>query len=292
MHEHAPAKVNLFLHIENRRDDGLHDLVSLIVFTAFGDRVHLSPSTEFRLERTGPFAEQLPENPRNDLCLQAATQMVDMFGRTQKVTISLEKNIPVAAGIGGGSSDAAAVLRGLCRLWELDPNDRRVISIAAGLGADVPVCLQGRAGCVTGIGDVITPLDDDPGLHILLVNPNQAVSTAAVFGALHMGGDLTGETENSVWQPDQTAFVPSLRATRNDLTGPALGLCPAIADVLQSLEQAEGCELARMSGSGATCFAVFPDAEFCSRAASRIAEAHPDWWVCATRTQAPETSSI
>jgi len=284
LEERAPAKVNLLLHINHRRDDGLHDLESLVVFTAFGDRVRLSPSADPGLVRTGPFAGDLPDDPRDDLSLRAATRMSESFGNGQGVRISLEKNIPVAAGIGGGSSDAAAVLRGLCRLWGVDRHDPRVIEIAASLGADVPICLYGRPAFVTGVGDKLTPISHEPELHILLVNPNEALSTAAVFGALEGPGRRTEGLCGTFQSGDRSVFLQTLRTSRNDLTPPALQLCPAVGVVLGALEQARGCELARMSGSGATCFAIFPNAAMCQDAADRIFQAHPDWWVCPTRT--------
>jgi 4-diphosphocytidyl-2-C-methyl-D-erythritol kinase len=285
LHEDAPAKINLFLHIEGRRDDGLHDLASLVVFTEFGDAVRISPGRDLTLKRSGPFADLLPADPREDLCLRAAMQLADTFGQQPKVAISLEKNIPVAAGIGGGSSDAAAVLRGLCGLWGLDRDDPRVLEIAAELGADVPVCLFGRPSLIKGVGDVITPLEQAPELHILLVNPGQGLSTAAVFGALEWGSDRNEEPVAMAGSQNRAALMQMLQTCRNDLTSPALGICPLIATVLDRLAQAQGCELARMSGSGATCFAVFPDAHSCRSAVGQIAREHPEWWVQATRTR-------
>ena len=147
LHERAPAKVNLFLHVAGRRDDGFHDLESLVVFTAFGDEVSISPSSALTLERSGPFAGDLPDNPEDDLCLRAATKLAKAFGRAPTAHIVLVKNIPVASGVGGGSSDAAAVLRGLCRLWGLDVRDPRVIGIAEDLGGG-RACLSERRSCL------------------------------------------------------------------------------------------------------------------------------------------------
>ena len=282
--ERAPAKVNLLLHINHRRADGLHDLESLVVFTAFGDQVTLSPSEDLVLVRTGPFAGDLPEDPRDDLSLRAAARMSETFGNGRGVRISLEKHIPVAAGIGGGSSDAAAVLRGLCRVWNVNRDDPRVVEIATRLGADVPMCLYGRPAFVTGVGDKLTPISHEPELHILLVSPNEPLSTAAVFGALEGPGGRTEGLCETLQSGDRSVFLQTLRTSRNDLTPPALQLCPAVGVVLGALEQARGCELARMSGSGATCFAIFPNAVMCQDAADRIFQAHPDWWVCPTRT--------
>lgn len=282
--EHAPAKVNLLLHINHRRGDGLHDLESLVVFTAFGDRVKLSPSGELGLVRTGPFAGNLPDDPRDDLSLRAAARMSETFGDGRGIRILLEKNIPVAAGIGGGSSDAAAVLRGLCRAWGVDRQDPRVIEIAAGLGADVPICLHGGPAFVAGIGDKLTAISREPEFHILLVNPNVPLSTAAVFGALETPGEPASGLSDKFRSGDRSVFLQTLRAGRNDLTPPALQLCPAVGAVLDALEQARDCELARMSGSGTTCFAIFPNAVMCRDAADSLSRAHRDWWVCPTRT--------
>lgn len=286
LREPAPAKINLLLHIDGRRDDGLHNLESLVVFTAFGDVVHLSPSPTMTLARAGLFAGQLPDDPQNDLCLRAATQLADVFGIEGGVRISLEKNIPVAAGIGGGSSDAAAVLRGLCRLWNLDRADTRVRQVAEGLGADVPVCLHGGAAFVSGIGDIVTPLARDPGYHLLLVNPNKALSTAAVFGALDGGAGFVNGLAGAVLSSESGALLQTIISGRNDLSDAARRLCPVIDGVLRSVGQSADCMLARMSGSGATCFGMFPDPESCQRAGAEVSKAHPEWWVCPTRTSA------
>lgn len=284
VHELAPAKVNLFLHVDGRREDGFHELESLVVFTAFGDEVSLAPASELVLERRGVFAGDLPDNPEDDLCLRAAAQLAQAFARAPSVHISLEKNIPVAAGIGGGSSDAAAVLRGLCRLWDMDCRDPRVTRIAEGLGADVPVCLHGGAAFVSGVGEVVRPLAEDPAFHILLVNPNEALSTANVFGAFVGGVGLTEGLADSVRSEDPVAFFRTIMTSRNDLAAAAQALCPAVETVLKSLAQNTDCTLARMSGSGATCFGVFPDAESCRRAGEMVSHAHREWWVCPTRT--------
>lgn len=284
LHERAPAKVNLFLHVAGRRDDGFHDLESLVVFTAFGDEVSISPSSALTLERSGPFAGDLPDNPEDDLCLRAATKLAKAFGRAPTAHIVLVKNIPVASGVGGGSSDAAAVLRGLCRLWGLDVRDPRVIGIAEDLGADVPVCLNGAAACISGIGDVVDPLVQDPAFHMLLVNPNEALATAEVFGAFAGGTGVTDGLVDSVCAQDSGTLLETISASRNDLAVAARELCPVVESVLRALEQSPGCTLARMSGSGATCFGIFPDAKSCQRAGAVISKAHQAWWVCPTRT--------
>lgn len=283
--EQAPAKVNLYLHVNHRRDDGYHDLESLVVFTKFGDRVRLSHAPALNVSRTGPFATLLPENAEDDLCIRAARQMAERFGRDTAFRISLEKNIPVAAGVGGGSADAAAVLRALARLWSIDANDPELIDLAAGLGADVPVCLAAKSAVIRGTGDVVEPVHDAAQLNLLLVNPNQPLSTASVFRAW-------AETPAPMSAHDQSGTAPTrpdcwegLAQARNDLTAPAVGLCPVIGDVLSDLAGLPGCRLARMSGSGPTCFALFETAAACDQAAHALGEHQTDWWICATTTR-------
>lgn len=284
--EPAPAKINLFLQVNGRRNDGYHDLESLVVFSAFGDALHLQPAAGLSLERTGPFATQLPDNPDDDLCLQAARTLAAALGRDPGVTLTLEKNIPVAAGIGGGSSDAAAVLRALCRVWQTDVGDPQVRDIAGQLGADVPVCLLGTTAEMRGIGDVIVPRSDDPELNLLLVNPNRPLSTASVFDAL-LDSDMTTVSLADPEPPgDAEAYLDIVSGRRNDLTRPACDLCPEIGDVLTALSGLVDCRLARMSGSGPTCFGVFDGPESCARAAAQLSDSHPGWWVCPTRTRA------
>lgn len=290
--ELAPAKINLFLHVNHRRDDGYHDLESLVVFTEFGDTVRLVPAPSLTLSRTGPFAAHLPDNPHDDLCVRAATELAGAFGRDQSVQISLEKNIPVAAGVGGGSADAAAVLRGLCRLWGLDAADPAVVEIAEGLGADVPVCLYGYSALIRGVGDVVEPIKDAARLELLLVNPNIPLSTAPVFRswADATGPDTHGQESARTFE--STSFPHALADTRNDLTVPAIGLCPAVGDVLAALEELPGCQLARMSGSGPTCFAIFETRAACEQASRALAQMRPGWWVCPTATRTVTALSV
>ena len=277
--EPAPAKINLFLHVNHRRADGYHDLDSLVVFTDFGDVVRVAPAAALALSRTGPFAAHLPGDLKDDLCIRAATQLAGRFSRDASVRISLEKNIPVAAGVGGGSADAAAVMRALCRLWELDLADQRVAEIGAELGADVPVCLQGQAALIRGVGDIVRPRKDTQRLEMLLVNPNLPLSTAQVFRAWADEADPVGQ--DSVQDQDfaREALRDELANTRNDLTEPAISLCPVIRDVVDTLGDLPGCELARMSGSGPTCFAIFETVAACEGAAKSLIEARPDWWM-------------
>ncbi len=280
----APAKINLYLHVTGRRADGYHVLDSLFVFSRFGDRVEVSESTGFGLQVDGPFADQVPAGDDN-LVLRAARAMADRFG-LDGAAIHLTKNLPVAAGLGGGSADAAATLRGLARLAGLDPLGEPVLALARALGADVPACLVGGALQVSGIGDQLRAIGGLPALPLILVNPGIALSTAAVFSALADGGaafsepaplDTADEDVGSL-----TALATALGARRNDLEVPALTLAPEIGTVLTALRRLEGCLLARMSGSGATCFALCESRDAAGQGAQWIKEHHPDWWVMAT----------
>ncbi len=263
----APAKINLTLHVTGRRSDGYHLLDSLVAFADIGDRVHLSLAEKTVLTVTGPMAEDVPVGPSN-LCVRAA----DLFG--QPARIELEKHLPAAAGIGGGSSDAAAVLRGLERL-----TGRPFEGDAASVGADVPVCYRSEATRMAGIGDVLTALDLPP-LCAVLVNPGVEVSTADVFRR------LDGQAHEPMSDPpsgaDAQTFCTWLQSQRNDMQAAALEVEPSIAHVLDSLGAADQQLCCRMSGSGATCFALFETRSTAEQAARTIAHDHPDWWVRAT----------
>jgi 4-diphosphocytidyl-2-C-methyl-D-erythritol kinase len=275
----APAKINLALHVTGRRADGYHLIESLVAFTRFGDRVRISPSDEDRFEITGPYAAGLPADDTN-LVLRALAAMRAEFGRTDPVSISLEKNLPVASGVGGGSSDAAAVMHGLASLWHVGEDQERLARIGLGLGADLPMCLAARPLLARGVGDEITPVDGFPSLGIVLVNPGVAVSTAAVFAAL-------SSRDNPPLPPlpahlDFHTLCNWLETTRNDLEAPARALEPAINGALAALKKA-GAHFTRMSGSGATCFGLFESGNLAKRAASEIRKRKPAWFVAATR---------
>lgn len=267
--EFAPAKVNLALHVTGQRADGYHLLDSLVVFAGVGDVVHARPADGLSLTIDGPQAGHLPVADDN-LCLRAARAM----GVTDHA-LRLEKRLPVASGIGGGSADAAAVLRLLVRLTgKALPAAADVLA----LGADVPVCLAGRPVRMTGIGEALHTLAHPlPPVWMVLVNPGQAVSTPEVFRALE-------RRDNPPMQP-----VPRLRGAvelaawvgmqRNDMEPAATRLLPVIATVRRALSAQAGCLIARMSGSGATCFGLFADPLTAHAAARAIAAARPDWWV-------------
>jgi 4-diphosphocytidyl-2-C-methyl-D-erythritol kinase len=274
--ELAPAKINLDLHVTGRRADGYHELDSLAAFAAFGDRLALQEHDRLELEVVGPFARALAPEPDN-LVLCAARRLAACAGRAATVRITLDKRIPVAAGLGGGSTDAAATLRGLNRLWRLRMTEAELATLAAGLGADVPVCLAGRPARMRGIGERIEPWDGLPPLPVLLVNPNAPLATAQVFGAL---GALGSEAPRA-WPPpcEPDAFLAWLRCSANHLEASAGRILPQIQDVLATLAAQEGCALARMSGSGATCFGLFATAAARDAAAAVIGRAQPGWWL-------------
>jgi 4-diphosphocytidyl-2-C-methyl-D-erythritol kinase len=289
--EPAPAKINLALHVRRRRPDGYHDLETLFAFATDGDVITVEESDRDSFHITGPHAAALhtsPERgggpppkavvegqshaPSSDNLVTRARNAFRTLTSTPPVTITLTKNLPVASGIGGGSADAAATLRALARLAGIDPTDPRLHEIAATLGADVPACLAGRTALGTGKGDALARLDGLADIPLLLVNPNVAVSTAQVFA--RWDGIDRGPL------PDGDLLARA-RAARNDLEPPAIALAPVIADVRALLDAAPGVILARMSGSGATCFALFEDDA--TRDAAVEAAIARGWWTLATR---------
>lgn len=278
----APAKINLFLHVTGRRDDGYHLLDSLIAFAGIGDVVSVEPSDALTLHLTGPFADSLPVSDDN-LVMRAARALAatGQVALPSGATITLEKNLPVSSGIGGGSADAAATLKALRALWPVSADDSDLAAIGLALGADIPVCLQSRTSRMQGIGEKIIPALPLPSVAVVLVNPGIAVSTVGVFS--RRSGGYSDIAEDAGPWSDATAMADGLRCSRNDLTDAAISLEPGIGDVLAALDAAPDCLLARLSGSGATCFGLFPDDGAAARAAERIATAHPVWWVRATR---------
>lgn len=280
--EAASAKVNLALHVTGRRPDGYHLLDTLAVFTTFGDQVLVESDSANRFAVTGPFATAVPSGPDN-LVLRAR----DLLRRIAKrpcppVRITLEKNIPAASGIGGGSSDAAATLRALDRHWELGLGEERLRDAALVLGADLPMCLAACPLRASGIGEVLEPVPNIPALDMVLVNPGIELATPAVFAALQRrdGAPLPALPHSL----SPTALRDWLASTRNDLEAPARSIAPAIGEELAALRES-GAAFARMSGSGATCFGLFADAASAAKAAAAIADEQPGWFAVATRTQ-------
>ncbi len=264
----APAKINLFLHVGEKRTDGYHALESLAIFVDVGDELTFHRAADLSLSIEGPFAGKLSADGDN-LVLKAARAL------NATARIVLTKNLPVASGIGGGSADAAATLRGLNELCDLRSNNLE--DLAGTLGSDVPVCLASRAAWMEGRGEILAPADV-PSLSLVLVNPGIAISTAEVFRKLQKRTGLAKLPSSSI------ELIQFLKATSNDLESPACEIQPDIRDVLAALEALPDVLLARMSGSGATCFAIFGGEESAIRATKILSAAHPGWWVHAAKT--------
>ena len=268
--EIAYAKINLALHVRAREPDGYHRIETLFAFAEDGDVLTAEPAEGLTLAVEGPFGAGLADQQDN-LVMRAAQALRKAFGVPGGAAMRLDKRLPIASGIGGGSADAAAALRLLARLWALPEGDNRIAEIAQALGADVPACLLSRPVRGEGRGDALTLIDDGTlgSLPLLLVNPGVPVPTGPVFAA--WDGVDRGRLEDG----DPLAVA---RASRNDLEGPALGIVPEIGAVLTLLDQAEGVVLARMSGSGATCFALFETLAARDAADETIARTRPGWW--------------
>ncbi|MCA0044324.1 4-(cytidine 5'-diphospho)-2-C-methyl-D-erythritol kinase [Celeribacter litoreus] len=267
----APAKINLTLHITGQRADGYHLLDSLVTFVDIGDQIIASPAEESSLTVTGPFAEGVPTDGSN-LVMKAAS----MTGVGMDLT--LDKRLPPSSGIGGGSADAAATLRAAARLGEVRFDPARVLA----LGADVPVCLKGAPVRMRGVGEELSPIPM-PALHMVLVNPRVEVSTPEVFKGLARKDNAPMAEALPQW-PDTLAFIDWLGTQRNDLQEPAVKTAPEVAAVLAALALLPGAQLVRMSGSGATCFALFSDRLTANAAAAQLADGNPWWWVRAAST--------
>jgi len=266
----APAKVNLTLHITGRRDDGYHTLDSLVAFARVGDVVRVERADETRLTVTGPFAAGVPAGPEN-LVLRAAALL------DAPAAITLEKNLPPASGVGGGSADAAATLRALAALYGCEvPGTAALL----GLGADVPVCMARGVVRMRGIGEVVEPAFAPLQWPMILVNPGVEVPTGEVFRRLACPDNppMPGE----LYDPKFFEFPDWLGRQRNDLEAPAREIAPVIGEVIEAILAETGCRFARMSGSGATCYGLFDEAADAEAAAAAIGEAHPGWWVAAT----------
>lgn len=275
--EVARAKINLALHVLGRRDDGYHVLDSIVAFADLGDRLILQESSGLGsgIGYKGEFGQALSELEHN-IILDAEAELRSAFGAPFPEThFDLEKNLPIAAGIGGGSADAAATLRGLVKLYGLACSPATLWTVAQKIGADVPACLLSRTCRMRGIGEIVEEVQDFGRHHAVLVNPGIALATASVFAKL-------GITKHS------TAFGPialplSLADCRNDLTDAAIALAPGIKAVLSALETQPGATLVRMSGSGPTCFGLFDTRENAEQASAKIGADHPDWWCRATQ---------
>jgi 4-diphosphocytidyl-2-C-methyl-D-erythritol kinase len=274
--EQAPAKINLYLHVTGKRADGYHLLDSLAVFAGVGDGLTAAPADDLQLTIDGPFGAGLTAAPDN-LVLRAARALAAQAGHPPAAKLVLTKNLPIASGIGGGSADAAATLRVLTRLWGLAPASASLAKLALELGADVPVCLASQPAQMAGIGEILSPVPRLPAIGMVLVNPGVAVTTPAVFKTRQ-----GGFSDAPVLPPgfaDTAALVAFLRETQNDLETAAIALAPVIGDVLAALAACPGVQLARMSGSGATCFAICGDAAAALVVAEHYQRHFPDHWV-------------
>jgi 4-diphosphocytidyl-2-C-methyl-D-erythritol kinase len=275
--ERAHAKINLALHIIGRRPDGYHELDSIVAFADVADVLTIAPATDVSIGLSGPFASDLPLGDEN-IILTAWRLLADYAQKKNTpfspIKFHLEKNLPVASGIGGGSADAAAALRGLIQYFKISISSRDLNDLALQLGADVPICLLQKTSRMRGIGEIIEPIDIDPPSGIILVNPRIPVTTSNVFEALGLARGQSFGTP--------IGDLSNIRSWHNDLTAPAIKIVPEIAGVLKSLGSQEHIACSRMSGSGATCFGLAKNLGQAERAAANIKTRHPDWWVVAT----------
>ena len=275
----APAKVNLFLHVGPLEADGYHSLASLVAFADVGDRLSVEPAGRLSLAVTGPFAGAL-DGEGDNLVLRAVRALGAAAGIGEPgLKISLDKQLPVAAGLGGGSADAGAALNLARDALDLPFDDVALAEIAASIGADGPMCLHARAAWARGRGDVLTFEPALPPLPALLVNPGIPSSTGAVYQAFDAGAPGLADTPPPPVDWSAPAVEAWLQMQRNDLQAPAVALAPAIGDALAAAEALPGARLTRMSGSGATVFALFDTTPAAEAAGRALAALQPDWWV-------------
>ncbi len=279
----APAKINLFLHVTGRLPNGYHTLDSLVVFTDMGDEVHIEPADNFSFKITGPYARQLQVKEtehyidHDNLVVKACRKLAQITNKPTNLRIKLIKNLPVASGIGGGSSDAAACLWGLCMFWDIPKDAPFLPPLMVSLGADVPVCFRAQTALMRGIGDRLEPAPDLPETPILLINPNIEVSTPEIFLRYNQAYKHETTLPNSF--PTIDHLCDSMKRHENDLSTAAQQIQPVITNVLQNISLQENCRLSRMSGSGATCFGLFQTHEDADIAAKNISVDNPDWWI-------------
>jgi 4-diphosphocytidyl-2-C-methyl-D-erythritol kinase len=280
----APAKLNLYLHVTGRRGDGFHFLDSLVAFASVGDTIRVEPAAALGLTIDGPFAASLRGDPQANLVWRAADALARKLGREPRAAIRLTKNLPVASGIGGGSSDAAATLRALAELWRCD--DRAALrDIAAALGSDVPACFDPGTCWLGGVGEQVEAAPVLPSCGVVLANPGIALETAAVYRAF--GGPFSPPARFAM-PGDAAALAGALASRRNDLMAAARQLVPPIGEVLAGLSALDAALIARMSGSGATCFALFADEAAAQAGAAKLQAENPDWWIASGRLRGKE----
>ncbi|MEZ5647910.1 MAG: 4-(cytidine 5'-diphospho)-2-C-methyl-D-erythritol kinase [Alphaproteobacteria bacterium] len=281
----APAKLNLYLHILGRRDDGYHQLDSLVCFADIHDTIIAHPNDDLEFHLSGPYAHALENeaakvttgNAPENLVLKAAKKLAELTGHPPKARLELIKRLPVASGIGGGSADAAATIKALCTLWNVEPSSSNLHHLAQTLGADVPVCLAGQSTYMGGIGEILDKAPFLPELGLVLLNPGIPLATPPVFKT--RTGPFSKAARFEVSPKNAQEFITFLAERKNDLTAPAISLAPIIGDGLAALEQSPQCLLARMSGSGATCFGLYPNLQQAQLAAETLKLSYPSWWI-------------
>lgn len=292
MRAFAPAKINLTLEVAPPRADGMHPLQSVVMFADVGDWLEARAGDGLSLTISGPFGDQLSEGDANNLVLRAARSLAAVADVPANAALRLEKNLPVASGIGGGSADAAAAIRLLSRLWKIDLPPARLDEIARGLGSDVPVCLAATSAYMSNLGEVWTPIAAPP-MAAVLVNPLRELSTPLVYHAfdrMHLGGDFKAAPPPR-W-PDRATALRDIIATGNTLEAPAAALVPEISTVFAALRGDARVTHAAMSGSGATVFALVDDRTAADAVADGLRAAHPDWWVCPATLGADLTAAL
>ncbi|MCB1680814.1 MAG: 4-(cytidine 5'-diphospho)-2-C-methyl-D-erythritol kinase [Alphaproteobacteria bacterium] len=279
----APAKINLYLHVTGKRPDGYHELDSLVAFADIGDDLTVTYSDHFEFEVDGPHAGNFSAQEKDsgisstNIVVRAASALAESAGLDPCARIHLTKNLPLAAGLGGGSSDAAAALKGLIKLWGLPPDASYLPPVLNALGADVPITFHGRSGRILGIGQIIEPVPPLPELPVVLVNPLCPCPTREVFSHFQAGYKTPSALPEEFG--DIISFTGFLNRMENDLTQPALAIVPEIEECLLALGVEDGCLLNRVSGSGASCFGIFATVEESIAAAESIQSEHPGWWV-------------
>lgn len=282
----APAKINLYLHVTGRRDDGYHLLDSLVMFADVADQIVIHPASRFSLSIDGPYATAFTTMDRDDtpqsrnLAVRAAYATATHFDRPLNFRLTLTKNLPLASGVGGGSADAAAVIWGLIRFWGLkSPPFRTLLPLLLALGADVPSCYLCQGAHVSGIGETITP-QDMPECAALLVNPRQRCPTPEIFNAYKDSGQSFSHPGTLPPElAERNEFLDFIRQQKNDLEIAAIEKLPAIRDVIVALRQTDHPQLVRMSGSGATVYALYENLDAARAAAEKIQARYPGWWV-------------
>ena len=270
----APAKVNLFLHVTGKRDDGYHTLESLIGFADFGDRITIQPSDQFSFTIAD---SDFPLRDKDNSIIKAVNLLSDKLGKPADLSITLEKNIPIGAGLGGGSSDAATTIHGLLKFWQETLPQDEIDEILLKIGADTSACYSLEPAYIKGIGEIIKPIHSLPQLPAILVYPNKFCSTADVFQSHE--GVFSQEAEYPNDFADKKTLYEFLENQKNDLTDAAIQKIPDIQNILEVIKQQKGCSISRLTGSGSTCFGLFDTIEQSTKAAEQIQKEKPHWWV-------------